>query len=104
MTARTLRYYDQIGLLRPARVGPNGYRYYERPQMVRLQEVLLLRDLGLDLATIGAVIDAGAAGSYLPKVRPSIVTATTYWHHLAAAKAENAVNFCQPAINFCHRN
>jgi MerR family transcriptional regulator, thiopeptide resistance regulator len=58
VTARTLRYYDQIGLLPPARVGPNGYRYYERPQMLRLQEVLLLRDLGLDLATIGAVIDA----------------------------------------------
>jgi MerR family transcriptional regulator, thiopeptide resistance regulator len=58
VTARTLRYYDEIGLLRPARVGSNGYRYYERPQMHRLQELLLLRDLGLDLATIGAVIDA----------------------------------------------
>ncbi|HJT95067.1 MAG TPA: MerR family transcriptional regulator [Mycobacterium sp.] len=58
ITARTLRYYDEIGLLRPDRVGANGYRYYERPQMLRLQEVLLLRDLGLDLATIRAVIDA----------------------------------------------
>ena len=58
ITARTLRYYDEIGLLHPARVGSNGYRYYERPQMLRLQEVLLLRDLGLDLSTIGTVIDA----------------------------------------------
>jgi DNA-binding transcriptional MerR regulator len=58
ITARTLRYYDEIGLLPPATVGSNGYRYYERPQMLRLQEVLLLRDLGLDLETIGAVIDA----------------------------------------------
>jgi MerR family transcriptional regulator, thiopeptide resistance regulator len=58
VTARTLRYYDEIGLLSPARVGSNGYRYYEHAQLLRLQEVLLLRDLGLDLATIGAVIDA----------------------------------------------
>jgi MerR family transcriptional regulator, thiopeptide resistance regulator len=58
VTARTLRYYDEIGLLRPARVGANGYRYYERAELLRLQQVLLLRDLGLDLATIGAVVDA----------------------------------------------
>jgi len=58
VTARTLRYYDEIGLLRPARVGANGYRYYERAELLRLQQILLLRDLGLDLATIGAVVDA----------------------------------------------
>ncbi|MDO3635138.1 MerR family transcriptional regulator [Mycolicibacterium arseniciresistens] len=58
VTARTLRYYDEIGLLRPARVGSNGYRYYEREQLLRLQQILLLRDLGLNLTTIGQVVDA----------------------------------------------
>jgi DNA-binding transcriptional MerR regulator len=58
VTARTLRYYDEIGLLRPARVGSNGYRYYEREQLLRLQKILLLRELGLDLTTIGKVVDA----------------------------------------------
>jgi DNA-binding transcriptional MerR regulator/ADP-ribose pyrophosphatase YjhB (NUDIX family) len=58
VTARTLRYYDEIGLLQPARVGANGHRYYEREQLLRLQQVLLLRELGLDLATIGDVVDA----------------------------------------------
>ncbi len=58
VTARALRYYDEIGLLRPDRIGTNGYRYYESPQLLRLQQILLLRDLGLDLATIGAVVDA----------------------------------------------
>jgi DNA-binding transcriptional MerR regulator/ADP-ribose pyrophosphatase YjhB (NUDIX family) len=58
VTARTLRYYDEIGLLCPARVGANGYRYYERDQLMRLQQILLLRELGLDLATIGGVVDA----------------------------------------------
>jgi DNA-binding transcriptional MerR regulator len=58
VTARTLRYYDEIGLLRPARVGSNGYRYYEREQLLRLQQILLLRELGLDLTTIRKVVDA----------------------------------------------
>lgn len=56
VTARTLRYYDEIGLLNPARIGANGYRYYEREQLLRLQQILLLRALGLDLSTIGQVI------------------------------------------------
>jgi DNA-binding transcriptional MerR regulator len=58
VTARTLRYYDEIGLLRPARVGANGYRYYDREQLLRLQQILLLRELGLDLTTIRGVADA----------------------------------------------
>jgi DNA-binding transcriptional MerR regulator len=57
VTSRTLRYYDEIGLLPPARIGANGYRYYEREQLLRLQRILLLRELGLDLAAIAAVLD-----------------------------------------------
>ncbi|MDT5323561.1 MAG: MerR family transcriptional regulator, thiopeptide resistance regulator, partial [Mycobacterium sp.] len=44
-------------LLRPDRLGANGYRYYEREQLLRLQEVLLLRELGMGLATIGSIVD-----------------------------------------------
>jgi DNA-binding transcriptional MerR regulator len=57
VSARTLRYYDEIGLLPPARIGANGYRYYRQPQLLRLQEILLLRELGLDLRHIGQVVD-----------------------------------------------
>jgi DNA-binding transcriptional MerR regulator len=57
VTARTLRYYDEIGLLRPARIGANGYRYYEQEQLLRLQQILLLRELGMDLTGIAAVAD-----------------------------------------------
>jgi DNA-binding transcriptional MerR regulator len=56
VTARTLRYYHEIGLLPPARIGGNGYRYYEQSQLLQLQEILLLRELGLDLARIGQVL------------------------------------------------
>lgn len=57
VTSRTLRHYDEIGLLRPARVGGNGYRYYEREQLLRLQQILLLRELGLGLEAIGKTLD-----------------------------------------------
>ena len=56
-TSRTLRHYDQIGLLPPTRVGANGYRYYDDDALVRLQRILLLRQLGLGLKQIGEVLD-----------------------------------------------
>lgn len=55
-TSRTLRHYHEIGLLEPAWIGDNGYRYYEREQLLRLQRILLLRELDLDLATIAEVL------------------------------------------------
>ena len=57
VSSRTLRHYDAIGLLVPARVGSNGYRYYDRPQLMRLQHILLLRELGVGLAAIAEVLD-----------------------------------------------
>jgi DNA-binding transcriptional MerR regulator len=57
VTARTLRYYDEIGLLRPARIGANGHRFYEYEQLLRLQHILLLRELGMNLSSIASVVD-----------------------------------------------
>ena len=58
VTARTLRHYDDIGLLKPDHVGANGYRYYEDRQLLRLQQILVLRELGLGLADIAEAIDS----------------------------------------------
>lgn len=55
-TSRTLRHYDTIGLLTPSRVGSNGYRYYDEHALVRLQRILLLRELGLGLPAIAGVL------------------------------------------------
>ena len=52
-TSRTLRHYDSVGLVSPSRIGSNGYRYYDDRSLVRLQRVLLLRELGLGLDAIG---------------------------------------------------
>lgn len=55
-TSRTLRHYHDIGLLEPACIGDNGYRYYEREQILRLQRILLLRELGLGLPIIARIL------------------------------------------------
>ncbi|MGW1340871.1 MerR family transcriptional regulator [Kribbella sp. NPDC002412] len=57
VTSRTLRHYHSIGLLAPARTAPNGRRYYEQEQLLRLQQILLLRDLGLSLDVVAEVIE-----------------------------------------------
>ncbi|GAA2743609.1 MULTISPECIES: MerR family transcriptional regulator [Kitasatospora] len=56
VTARTLRHYDEVGLLPPAWIGSNGYRYYEERQLLRLQQILVLRELGVGLTEIGRVL------------------------------------------------
>ncbi len=55
-TSRTLRHYDDIGLLAPSSVGTNGYRYYDEDALTRLQRILLLRELGLSLPAIADVL------------------------------------------------
>lgn len=82
-TSRTLRHYGSIGLLPPSRVGANGYRYYDERSLVRLQRILLLRELGLGLDAIGQVLatqDAQGAG---PEAEAAILT-----HHLDLLRQE----------------
>lgn len=57
VTSRTLRHYDEIGLLPPAWIGSNGHRHYEEADLLRLQQILLMRELGLGLREIAAVLD-----------------------------------------------
>lgn len=56
ITPRTLHYYDEIGLLKPTRVGENGYRYYEEEALLRLQQILLYRQLGMPLDSIKKIM------------------------------------------------
>ena len=57
LSTRTLRWYDEIGLLKPARVAGSGYRYYGPAQVDRLQHILTYRALGLQLARIRECLD-----------------------------------------------
>jgi DNA-binding transcriptional MerR regulator len=57
VSVRALHHYDEIGLLKPGHVGVNGYRYYGRDELLRLQQVLFHRELGLPLEEIRQVLD-----------------------------------------------
>lgn len=53
---RTLHFYDETGLLKPAYVGANGYRYYEEPQLLTLQQILFYRELEFELRQIRRIL------------------------------------------------
>ncbi|HEX7040079.1 MAG TPA: MerR family transcriptional regulator [Trueperaceae bacterium] len=56
VTSRTLRHYHAIGLLEPAFTSEGGRRHYGEPELLRLQEILLLKQLGLGLDDVAAVL------------------------------------------------
>ena len=57
ITRRTLHYYDQIDLLKPSRLGGNGYRYYGEEALLRLQQILFYRELGMPLRDIRKIME-----------------------------------------------
>jgi len=58
ISTRTLRYYDEIGLLKPARVAPSGYRIYGQEQADVLQQILFYRELEFSLEEIKLLLSA----------------------------------------------
>lgn len=58
ISVRTLHYYDQIGLLSPARIAENGYRQYDDAALLRLQQILFYRELDFKLKDIKELLDA----------------------------------------------
>src|SRR5688572_26896539 len=78
VSSRTLRHYGDIGLLEPAWTAANGRRYYGQAELLRLQHILVLRELGTDLPRIASIVDA-----------PDPETVTAHLRdHLAALVAE----------------
>lgn len=58
ISGRTLRYYDEIGILSPARINSSGYRIYGQAEVDRLQQILFYRELGLELEAIKEIINS----------------------------------------------
>lgn len=56
VSTRTLRYYDEIGILKPARINSSGYRIYGQEEVDRLQQILFYRELGVSLEDIKKII------------------------------------------------
>ncbi|RAK15656.1 MerR family transcriptional regulator [Anoxybacillus vitaminiphilus] len=58
VTGRTLRYYDEIGILKPARINSSGYRIYGQAEVDKLQQILFYRELEVDLETIKKMVNS----------------------------------------------
>jgi DNA-binding transcriptional MerR regulator len=66
VSCRLLRYYDELGLLKPAQLErDSGYRYYSASQLPRLNRILVLKELGLSLEDIARVLDSNLAAAEL---------------------------------------
>lgn len=57
VSRRTLQYYDEIGLLKPASVGKNRYRYYDKEALLRLQQILYFREMDFSLNEIKKMME-----------------------------------------------
>ena len=58
ISSRTLRYYDEIGILKPSRINSSGYRIYGKAEIDRLQQILFYRELGVRLESIKQIVTA----------------------------------------------
>ncbi|WP_062463849.1 MerR family transcriptional regulator [Demequina soli] len=74
VTSRTLRHYDAIGLLAPAATGHDGRRRYGDAELLRLQHILVLRELDVPLDTVASIVDTDD---------PTLVAALMRDHHAA---------------------
>lgn len=72
VTVRTLHHYDEIGLCRPSQRTATGYRLYDEADVLRLQQVLVLRELGMPLSEIPAALD-GDRATLLQQHRAALV-------------------------------
>lgn len=79
VTSRMLRHYDAVGLLVPASTGAGGRRYYGRQELLRLQQILLLRELGLGLNDISRVL----AGS---RPQDAVTVLRRHYEHLVSER------------------
>lgn len=79
-TSRTLRHYDAVGLLHPARVAPGGQRIYDGAGLLRLQRILVLRGLGVGLPRIAQMLDETEGADAADLLR----------EHVASLRAESA--------------
>ncbi|MBC1937454.1 MerR family transcriptional regulator [Listeria grandensis] len=57
VSTRTLRYYDEIGILKPARINSSGYRIYGQVEVDRLQQIMFYREMNVSLEKIKAILE-----------------------------------------------
>lgn len=56
ITVRTLRYYDEVGLLKPTKIEESGHRYYDSQAALKLHNIIMLKEIGFELETIHEIL------------------------------------------------
>lgn len=108
VSVRTLHFYDETGLLKPAYCGRNGYRYYEEPQLLLLQQILFYRELGFELKQIRPILKRpdfekiaaleshrGVLDAKLARTRALLATIDNTIRHLKGTKRMNTEDIFQ---------
>jgi DNA-binding transcriptional MerR regulator len=94
VTPRTLHHYDEIGLLKPSRVGDNGYRYYGEESLLKLQQILFYRELDIPLEDIKKIMgrrDFDIVGA-LHSHKDALQKQVTRLNHLIAT-VDNTIDY-----------
>ncbi|MDP9332852.1 MAG: MerR family transcriptional regulator [Actinomycetota bacterium] len=99
VSPRTLRHYNDVGLLVPDRIDPStGYRSYRIGQLARLHRILALRDLGFRLDQIGAVVDGNLGVEALRgmlRLRQAQIEATVAEEQARLGRVEARLRFLE---------
>ena len=99
---RTLRYYDEIGLLKPEYINPDtNYRYYSTSQFITLNNILYLRELDIPVQTIKEVLEKRDPYEMLEvfKTRKDEVADQISSLMVIEKKAENRINYLEDALS-----
>lgn len=89
ISTRTLRYYDEIGLLRPCRINSSGYRIYGQNEVDTLQQILFYKELGMELNEIAEILKS-----------PQFERLSALKNHLAALqKRQSQINMLIQTVN-----
>lgn len=106
VSSRTLRHYDDVGILPPSRVDASGMRHYDEASLARLQRILLLRRLGVGIPAIrdslAAASDAEALAVHLQQLRAEadrLTTQITAVERMLAALREGAAMTAEQALD-----
>ena len=103
ITTKTLRHYDEIGLLKPEHVDKfTGYRYYTTEQLPKLHEILALKQMGLALQDIKEVIDNPSALNIFLKLKEEEITKNMKSEERKLAQIKSFTNFIKGEFEFMY--
>ncbi|MFD1357835.1 MerR family transcriptional regulator [Fictibacillus halophilus] len=99
VSTRTLRYYDEIGILKPARINSSGYRIYGQTEVDKLQQILFYKELGLHLDKIKEIVISPSfnAAKALSEHREQLLDKRVQLDKLIA-NVEKTINFNEGRI------